>query len=127
MIEAVPHNFRSWLFVPADNARKTGKALNGASDVVILDLEDSVSPEGKVHAREMAQCALQQQSETARHVRVNALGPGLAEADWTAGGSVRPGRAYPLGRNGCARDTGKSSAIALRFCEIRTSTTIVAT
>jgi hypothetical protein len=32
----------------------------------------------------------------------------------------------PFGRNGFAKDTGKSRTIALRFCEIRTKTTIVA-
>lgn len=38
---------RSYLFVPGDAPEKMAKALAGAADAVILDLEDSVAPERK--------------------------------------------------------------------------------
>src|SRR5690606_10624512 len=47
---AVP--LRSLLFVPGDDERKLAKALTCAADALILDLEDSVSPARKAHARE---------------------------------------------------------------------------
>jgi citrate lyase subunit beta / citryl-CoA lyase len=41
--EAAAPTLRSWLFVPGDSERKQEKAVAGASDAVILDLEDSVA------------------------------------------------------------------------------------
>ncbi len=43
---------RSVLFSPGDSPGKMEKALNSDSDVVVLDLEDGVSPEEKESARE---------------------------------------------------------------------------
>lgn len=43
---------RSLLFVPADSDRKLEKAFSAGADVVIVDLEDSVSPANKALARE---------------------------------------------------------------------------
>lgn len=45
---------RSLLFAPADSSRKMSKALGSGADVVILDLEDSISVARKAHAREEA-------------------------------------------------------------------------
>ena len=45
---------RSWLFVPADDEAKLAKAWAAGADAVILDLEDSVVLERKVHARTLA-------------------------------------------------------------------------
>lgn len=42
---------RSWLFAPADSARKMDRAVISGADVVILDLEDSVAPDRKDEAR----------------------------------------------------------------------------
>lgn len=42
---------RSWLFVPGDSERKLAKSGGLPADVLILDLEDSVSPENKAQAR----------------------------------------------------------------------------
>lgn len=42
---------RSFLFVPADSARKLAKAADTSADVLILDLEDSVLPDRKPLAR----------------------------------------------------------------------------
>jgi citrate lyase subunit beta/citryl-CoA lyase len=45
---------RSFLFVPADNERKLAKGDASGADALILDLEDSVAPERKIRARDMA-------------------------------------------------------------------------
>ena len=42
---------RSCLYIPGTNTRAMEKAVNLPSDVVILDLEDAVSPESKTDAR----------------------------------------------------------------------------
>ena len=44
MSDAATRPLRSWLFVPGDSERKQAKALAGAADALILDLEDSVDP-----------------------------------------------------------------------------------
>ncbi|MEY4269484.1 MAG: hypothetical protein RLZZ58_700 [Pseudomonadota bacterium] len=52
----MPHSpaaARSWLFAPGDSARKMEKALTTAADIVLLDLEDAVTPEAKPMARTM--------------------------------------------------------------------------
>ena len=46
------HLVRSVLFLPASNARAIAKAREAGSDLVILDLEDSVKPEDKAAARD---------------------------------------------------------------------------
>jgi citrate lyase subunit beta/citryl-CoA lyase len=45
---------RSLLFVPADSERKLEKAKASGADALILDLEDSVAPQNRVRARELA-------------------------------------------------------------------------
>lgn len=45
-------NLRSLLFVPGDRPERMEKALAGAADALILDLEDSVAEAGKAAARE---------------------------------------------------------------------------
>jgi citrate lyase beta subunit len=42
---------RSLLFTPAGDARKADKALAGAADLVVLDLEDAIAPGRKDEAR----------------------------------------------------------------------------
>ena len=44
---------RSWLFAPGDSEKKMGKAVEGAADIVIFDLEDAVAPENKPGARRL--------------------------------------------------------------------------
>ncbi len=43
---------RSVLYMPGANERALEKAKSLAADALILDLEDSVAPEGKLAARE---------------------------------------------------------------------------
>jgi citrate lyase subunit beta / citryl-CoA lyase len=85
---------RSWLFVPADSSRKIEKALSSSADALILDLEDSVSPDAKVLARMLVRQTLAQAhastsqqlwvrvnpSQSAEHVQdlVHGVSAGLA-------------------------------------------------
>jgi citrate lyase subunit beta/citryl-CoA lyase len=85
---------RSLLFVPGDSERKIEKALSGAADVLIFDLEDSVAPDRKQAAREIVAACLAGLDQEARrnlpdlYVRVNALDTGLTGDDVAA---VMPG------------------------------------
>lgn len=65
---------RSLLFVPATSARKVEKALTGAADGVIVDLEDAVATAEKGQARQDAAGLLAAPRGKTVFVRVNALG-----------------------------------------------------
>ncbi len=45
--------YRSVLYIPASRERALEKARELAADAIIFDLEDAVSPEEKVRAREV--------------------------------------------------------------------------
>lgn len=79
---------RSLLFVPGDSGRKFARALTGAADALILDLEDSVAAAGKAAARATVRTMLAGRGRPALYVRVNALDTGLTLADLAA---VMPG------------------------------------
>jgi citrate lyase subunit beta / citryl-CoA lyase len=71
---------RSWLFVPGDSESKLAKAVGCGADAIIVDLEDSVSPANKAHARDQARDWLTlhrqqvvQDRKLGRWVRINAL------------------------------------------------------
>lgn len=70
---------RSFLFVPADSARKLEKAGDAGADALILDLEDAVAPESKATARQMAAEYLQGRDDA--WVRINPVDTDLWEAD----------------------------------------------
>jgi citrate lyase subunit beta/citryl-CoA lyase len=73
---------RSWLFVPGDSERKQAKALASMADALILDLEDSVDPAQRPHARRLVGELLGQARGAGPQlwVRVSAPGgPELAE------------------------------------------------
>jgi citrate lyase subunit beta/citryl-CoA lyase len=76
---------RSLLFVPGDSPKKLDKAMASGADALIVDLEDSISPERKVQARDMALAFLKQAgaNETRPRllVRINGLQSGLTDAD----------------------------------------------
>jgi citrate lyase subunit beta/citryl-CoA lyase len=76
---------RSFLFLPADSDRKLAKGLTCGADALILDLEDSVSPDRKAGARDTALAYLRQHAPLQKRprlvVRVNALDSGLTDAD----------------------------------------------
>lgn len=85
---------RSLLFVPADGGSKLDKAMASGADAVIVDLEDSISPEGKAGARKLAADfiveAVKAASRPRRLVRVNGLATGLTDADLDAVVPARP-------------------------------------
>jgi citrate lyase beta subunit len=66
---------RSLLFMPASNARALEKAKSIPCDVAIFDLEDAVSPDHKITAREQIAKALETNDYGHREivVRINAL------------------------------------------------------
>jgi citrate lyase subunit beta/citryl-CoA lyase len=77
---------RSALYLPASNARALEKARTLAADVVILDLEDSVAPDGKDEARGLAVDAVRAGGFGPREVvlRVNGLDTPWGAADLEA-------------------------------------------
>ena len=85
---------RSLLFVPADSGRKLEKALACGADAVIVDLEDSISPDRKEAARANAAAFLKEAAAAAQRprllVRVNAIMTGLLDADLDAVVPARP-------------------------------------
>ena len=76
---------RSYLFVPADSAKKLDKAMTSGADAIIVDLEDSVALDGKARARDSAAAFLKEAiaapSRPTILVRVNGLRTGLIDAD----------------------------------------------
>ncbi|MEG6508006.1 CoA ester lyase [Methyloligella sp. 2.7D] len=72
---------RSALYMPGSNERALQKAKTIPADALILDLEDSVAPDAKIHAREQVCAAVKQGGYGGREVviRVNAL-----ETPWGA-------------------------------------------
>ncbi len=85
---------RSALYMPAGNPRAIAKARELACDVVILDLEDSVAPDAKTAARDLAIAAITEGGfgRRERVVRVNDLDTPWGEADLAAvaASPVRP-------------------------------------
>jgi len=65
---------RSFLFAPANHARRVEKALTLDADAVILDLEDSVAASEKEAARKPVAEALARPRKCRGYVRVNAMG-----------------------------------------------------
>jgi citrate lyase subunit beta/citryl-CoA lyase len=71
---------RSWLFAPGDSEKKLAKLSTTGADVVILDLEDAVTPDAKPRAREITRGWLEayrtqivEGPRQSRWVRINAL------------------------------------------------------
>src|SRR5215467_6602316 len=85
---------RSLLFVPADGGKKLDKALASGADAVIVDLEDSIAPERKAAARDIAASFLRDAIKSATRprlvVRVNGLQTGMTDADLDAVVPARP-------------------------------------
>jgi citrate lyase subunit beta/citryl-CoA lyase len=93
MTDALPLTMRSWLFAPGDSERKMTKAVASAADVVLLDLEDAVTPANKPAARAMIHDFLQANgADRARiWVRVNPLDGPHTLTDLAAVMPARPG------------------------------------
>ncbi|MHA6684297.1 HpcH/HpaI aldolase/citrate lyase family protein [Mesorhizobium sp. A556] len=103
---------RSLLFVPGDSEKKLEKGFASDADVVIVDLEDSVAPQNKVLARELASgfiAAHRRETRAAIYVRVNDLSTGLTDDDLAALVPVQPdGIMLPKSNGG--RDVQQLSA-----------------
>lgn len=84
---------RSLLFVPADGGSKLDKALASGADAIILDLEDSITPERKAHARaaafEFLKATNAKKDRPRLLVRINGLDTGMTDADLDA---IVPGK-----------------------------------
>jgi citrate lyase subunit beta/citryl-CoA lyase len=81
---------RSYLFVPADSERKLAKAASSDADALILDLEDSVRPEERLRARNLAREFLTGHPEKALWVRINPLNQPDALSDLRATVNAAP-------------------------------------
>jgi citrate lyase subunit beta / citryl-CoA lyase len=85
---------RSLLFVPADGGAKLDKAMAAGADAVILDLEDSITPERKAQARaaalEFLKAAQTKKPRPRLLVRINGLDTGMTDADLEAVVAGRP-------------------------------------
>ncbi|QNQ08923.1 HpcH/HpaI aldolase/citrate lyase family protein [Sphingomonas alpina] len=75
---------RSLLFVPGDRPDRMEKALGLGADVLILDLEDSVSLAAKPGARTAVAEFLRRPRTATLYVRVNPLDSGLIDDDLAA-------------------------------------------
>ena len=99
MAEATRRQPRSWLFAPGHVERYVRKALDSDADAVLLDLEDAVPPDLKVHARQAVQ---QVATERRFWVRINPAGTVEAERDIEAVGGIVAGLRVPKVQ--CAND-----------------------
>lgn len=79
-------DIRSLLFVPGDNERRIGKAIDSQADAVIVDLEDSVVPDNKARARIATGEILRHHKVDGKPlvVRLNAFESGLTALDVAA-------------------------------------------
>ncbi len=75
---------RSLLFVPGDRPERFAKAAAAGADALILDLEDSVTPERKSFARDAVRDWLGGTREAVSFVRVNPLEGGATGKDLAA-------------------------------------------
>ena len=85
---------RSLLFVPADGGSKLEKAMASGADAVIVDLEDSITPERKLQARAATNDFLKNYNSKKDRprllVRINGLDTGMTDADLDAIVGGRP-------------------------------------
>ncbi|EFK99177.1 citrate lyase subunit beta [Streptomyces sp. SPB78] len=101
----------TWLYVPGDRPARVEKALAAGADVVLVDLEDAVAPDGKEYARAAVVELLSTPVPVPVHVRVNHL-----DGPWGAQERKRP-------LSGChtCRASGCRSRGARRTCGARRS------
>jgi citrate lyase subunit beta / citryl-CoA lyase len=109
---------RSLLFVPADSPKKLAKAMTCEADALIIDLEDSVAPDGKASARLSAAAFLKETVPAKERpyliVRVNGLRTGLTDADLDAIVPARPDAVMLPKAEGGASVTHLDAKLAVR-------------
>jgi citrate lyase subunit beta/citryl-CoA lyase len=108
---------RSLLFVPGDSERKLEKGLSSGADVLIIDLEDSVSGPQKSAARSLTAefIAAHRQDGPALYVRVNDLSTGMPDDDLSAVMAAAP-HGIMLPKSNSADDVARLS-VKLRVAE----------
>lgn len=115
---SAPSRMRSWLFAPGDSERKMTKASDSAADIVLLDLEDSVSPEYKPAARTAVADFLKTREDKHRiWVRVNPLRSGEIEADLDAIMGAAPGGLFLPKAEGKADVEALDAMLTIREAE----------
>jgi citrate lyase subunit beta / citryl-CoA lyase len=87
-LRAMTLRARSWLYVPATSPRLLDKAMAGAADAVVLDLEDSITASTKDTARRYAAIALSSPHHKPLWVRINHPGGELGREDVQALGKT---------------------------------------
>lgn len=107
---------RSWLYVPADKPRLLDKAMAGAADAVVYDLEDAVPAAAKEEARRNALLAVATRYPKPLWIRVNPPGTRDGDADLAAlASAVAAGPGGPAGlRVPKAEDPAAVAAFASR-------------
>ena len=98
---------RSLLFIPGDSPKKLDKGLGSGADALLLDLEDSISPQRKADARKTTLAFLKQampvKDRPRIYVRINGFATGLTDADLDMIVSGRPdGIMFPKAEGGAA-------------------------
>ncbi len=98
---------RSLLFVPGDSPKKLEKGMGSGADALLLDLEDSISPQKKAEARATTVAFLKDARSTKDrprlYVRINGIATGLTDADLDAVVAARPdGIMFPKAEGGAA-------------------------
>ena len=98
---------RSFLFIPGDSPKKLEKGLGSGADALLLDLEDSISPQNKAEARNVTLGFLKEavpvKSRPRIYVRINGLQTGLTDADLDTIVAGRPdGVMFPKAEGGAA-------------------------
>ena len=84
---------RSWLFTPGTRPERFNKAGEVGADVLIIDLEDAVSPGDKPHARQIAVEHLSKSAQSLRRaLRINGLDTpaGIADLDMLLASKADP-------------------------------------
>jgi citrate lyase subunit beta/citryl-CoA lyase len=98
---------RSFLFIPGDSPKKLEKGLGSGADALLLDLEDSISPQNKAQARDVTLAFLKEaqpvKSRPRIYVRINGLQTGLTDADLDTIVAGKPdGVMFPKAEGGAA-------------------------
>jgi citrate lyase subunit beta/citryl-CoA lyase len=98
---------RSLLFIPGDSPKKLDKGMGSGADALLLDLEDSISPQRKAEARAITLAFLKDAAAVRNRprllVRINGLATGLADDDLDAAVAGRPdGIMLPKAEGGTA-------------------------
>jgi citrate lyase subunit beta/citryl-CoA lyase len=98
---------RSLLFVPGDSPKKLEKGLGSGADALLVDLEDSISPQRKAEARATTAAFLKEAIAAADrprlYVRINGFATGLTDDDLDAVVAGRPdGIMFPKAEGGAA-------------------------